>query len=55
MACLEIKVENRTGPHLSIEATHICSVDTQGYTLLVASDGPILAADGKPIFVKAKK
>lgn len=55
MACLEIKVENKTAQHLSVEATHICSVDTQGYTLLVASDGPILAADGKPIFVKAKK
>lgn len=55
MACLEIKVENRTAPHLSIEATHVCSVDTQGYVLLVASDGPILTSDGKPIFVKAKK
>lgn len=55
MACLEIKAENRTVPHLSVEATHVCRVNTQGYEQLVASDGPILTADGKPIFVKAKK
>ena len=55
MACLEIKVENRTATHLSVDATHVCSVDTQGYRQLVASDGPILTSDGKPIFVKVKK
>lgn len=54
MACIEIQVANNTPKLLEIEATHICSVDTVGYTQLVASDGPILTADGKPIFVKIK-
>lgn len=54
MACLEIKVENKTAPHLNIEATHICSVNTEGYEQLTASDGPILTADDNLIFVKTK-
>lgn len=55
MACIEISAENITAPHLDIEATHICSVDTEGYEQLMAADGPILTADGKPIYVKIKK
>lgn len=54
MACLEIAVENKTAAHLAIEANPICSVDTEYYEQLMASDGPLITADGKPIYVKVR-
>lgn len=54
MACIEIVVENKTAPHLDIEATHICSVDTEGSEVLFASDGALYTTDGKKIYIKTR-